>query len=117
MQPPHLQFPPPVSYQPKTTRSPFEESSALQQDLQAHPLQAFPLNALQFKGTVTQNGQSQAYVMAPDNKLYEINVGDVIGDHYGKITHIYPDHIEIEEPALNRCRECINADYNVTVKG
>lgn len=88
----------PLSYKAKNLRSPFESSSYTgNSNVTLPPLRTFPLNMLRFTGTVTRNNETEAYVLAPDNNLYQVKLGDMIGDHYGKITKLYPDRIEIEE--------------------
>lgn len=90
--------PKPVEYQPKVIRSPFETSIPTSgKGAITNPLQAFPLSTLIFKGTLSQGTIILGYVLAPDNKLYQVKLGDMIGDHYGKIIKIYPDRIEIQE--------------------
>jgi len=93
-----LPTPKPVTYEAKKLRSPFEIAVPMGKNAAiTHPLQAFPLNTLQFKGTLAENNQIQAFILAPDNKLYPVKIGDKIGDHYGRIVKIAPNRIEIEE--------------------
>jgi type IV pilus assembly protein PilP len=92
-----LKTPTPVTYNANNLRSPFDTSSSNNKNIMAHPLQAFPLSALRFKGTASQNNETDAFILSPDNKIYQVKIGDIIGDHYGKITKIYPDRIEVEE--------------------
>jgi type IV pilus assembly protein PilP len=94
--------PPPVVFQANGDRSPFESQGETVKTvnpatLSLHPLQGYALSALKFKGIVTQNNEIFAFILAPDNKLYQIKLGDIIGDHYGKIIHIYPDRLEVLE--------------------
>jgi Tfp pilus assembly protein PilP len=100
-----LHFPTPATYTANGARSPFEESSANLTISQSHPLQSYPLANLKFKGTVTQGKSILAFILAPDNKLYQVTIGDIIGDHYGKITNIYQNHIEIEEQVTDNASQ------------
>jgi Tfp pilus assembly protein PilP len=86
----------PVHYQGGNFRSPFEIPNSSTHGI-TNPLQAFPTNMLRFKGTLTDDQRTWGYILAPDNKLYRVKLGDIIGDHYGRIIKIYPDRIEIEE--------------------
>jgi type IV pilus assembly protein PilP len=103
-----LKFPAPVTFQANSERSPFEqigESSTV--DVAAspdHPLQNYSTSALKFKGTVTQSNSMIAFILAPDSKLYQVKLGDIIGKHYGKIVKIYPDRIEIEEKITDNAK-------------
>jgi type IV pilus assembly protein PilP len=97
--------PAPVTYEAKDLRSPFESnaqastgSNANAQNSFAHPLQAFPVSMLRFKGTATQGTDVWAFIQTPDNKLYQVKLGDSIGDHYGKITQISSSALEVQEP-------------------
>ena len=94
-------MPKPVVFETNSSRSPFEaaedttvRNAANSSQIAMHPLEGFTLSALKFKGTVTQGTQTLAFILAPDNKLYQVKLGDIIGDHYGKIIHIYADRID-----------------------
>ncbi len=38
-----------------------------------------------------------AFISAPDNRIYHIKVGDLIGDSDSKVIAIEPDHVSHEE--------------------
>jgi Tfp pilus assembly protein PilP len=91
-----IQLPKPTIYQPgdnsgNANRNNFDKG------LVTNPLQTYSLKALQFVGTLTQDNRISAYVMTPDNMIYLVKDGDVIGDSYGKILKIDSEHIEILE--------------------
>lgn len=92
---------PPAStkYQSKMRRSPFEvrEITNTKGGVVANPLQAYPLDMLRFVGTVTQNGNSVAFITAPDSRVYQIKVGDIIGDRQSKVATIDEDRISLVE--------------------
>jgi type IV pilus assembly protein PilP len=93
-----LDTPVPEIYTAKDLRSPFETAqSSKSQHAGDSPLQSYPLLALAFKGTVTENGKIWGFVQTPDKKLYQVKLGDMIGDHYGKITEISPTSIVVQE--------------------
>jgi type IV pilus assembly protein PilP len=93
-----LHAPAPVTYTAANLRSPFSmSSSAASKTISKHPLQNFPTAQLHFKGTVTQGDNTWAFVLAPDNKLYQVKLGDMIGDHYGKIISITETSLVIQE--------------------
>lgn len=87
------------SYQSAKRRSPFEvrEITNTKAGLNANPLQAYPLDMLRFVGTVTQNGKTVAFVSAPDNRIYQIKVGDMIGDRQGKVVAIESEQMRLIE--------------------
>lgn len=93
-----IQFPEPAIYKGDTLRAPFEDAQGFGgKGIQINPLLTYPLIMLRLLGTVTQDDVCFAYILAPDNKTYQVKIGNNIGDHNGKISHIYPDRIEIME--------------------
>ncbi len=93
-----LQLPKPVRYQPEEYSSPtINGAASVQAGAAMNPLQSYPLKSLQFVGTLEQNGQIHAYIMTPDNMVYEAKEGDIIGNNYGKISKIDPTQIEVIE--------------------
>lgn len=110
---PVFEMPKPVVFETNSERSPFEAAAEStisgnknSAEVAMHPLEGFPISELKFKGIVAQGSnqgstesyETLAFILAPDNKLYQVKIGDIIGDHYGKIEHIYADRIEITEP-------------------
>lgn len=79
------------------------------------PLQRYPIRSLQFVGTISNNHKIAAYIMTPDNMIYQAKVGDVIGDSYGKITKIETDHIEILEQNTGTTASHNSPDHIVTM--
>lgn len=86
-----------VKYEAASRRSPFETmaSTPVKNRIITNPLQTFPLDVLRFVGTVTQDASTAAYVAAPDNRIYRIKVGDLIGEHDSKVMTIEPDKITL----------------------
>lgn len=81
-------------------RSPFEifEAAPSKGKATSNPLQAYPLDMLRFVGTVTQNNSTIAFISAPDNKIYQIKAGDIIGDRDSEVVKIESDKISLMEP-------------------
>jgi type IV pilus assembly protein PilP len=92
--------PTPVTYTATHARSPFisNNDSSASHMTSAHPLQNYQVEQLSFKGTVTQGDNTWAFILAPDNKLYQVKLGDMIGNHYGKIINISSTTLVIREP-------------------
>lgn len=89
-----------VYYSASNIRSPFEitQSEEVMGKINtAHPLESYPTEILRYKGMAIDQGVTIGYILTPDNKLYEVKIGDIIGTHNGKIINIYPDRIEAEE--------------------
>jgi Tfp pilus assembly protein PilP len=90
----------PVSavYSAKSTRVPFGETKALvNKSISTNPLLSVPLSMLRFTGTVIQEKSIHAFILAPDNKIYSVVVGDKLGDREDEVIHIYPNKIELIE--------------------
>lgn len=60
------------------------------------PLEAFPLDSVKLVGSVKRNGV-QFGLLKVDNLLYQVKVGDYVGQNYGKIMKITETDISIRE--------------------
>lgn len=86
-------------------RSPFKpidqkkrvDVNAPDQHRNKQPLEAFPLDALKFVGTLTEGSQIWALIRQPDKQVVRVHVGDYMGQNYGRIFLIKDDIIKIEE--------------------
>lgn len=87
--------PPPIIYTAHPERSPFSMRAPLR-NASISPLLVYPVSMLKFVGTMTENDYNFAYVIAPDNKLYQVKIGDKIGDN-GVVSRVYPDHMDVLE--------------------
>lgn len=97
--------PSPELYRPNADHSPFQEKASSAKTgadgVATSPLNAYPLNVLRLIGTLVQDGHNWGIILAPDNKVYQVVVGDSIGDHYGKITKITDSKVEVMEPVVD----------------
>jgi type IV pilus assembly protein PilP len=60
------------------------------------PLEAFPLDSMKMVGSVKRKGVQQA-LLKVDNLLYQVKVGDHLGQNYGKIMKITETDIALRE--------------------
>ena len=60
------------------------------------PLEAYPLDSMGMVGSVDKTGQRHA-LLRVDNLLYQVKVGDHLGQNYGKITKIGETEIALRE--------------------
>lgn len=60
------------------------------------PLEAFPLDSMSMVGSVQRKGAPYA-LLKVDNLLYQVKVGDYIGQNYGKILSISETEIALRE--------------------
>lgn len=62
-------------------------------------LEAYPLDALGYVGTLSRDQQLWALVQAPDGTIHRVQTGNYMGQNYGEITAIKPGAIELRELA------------------
>lgn len=60
-------------------------------------LEQFPLDGLKMVGTLTLNGTLFGLVKDSDNVLHRVNVGNYMGQNYGKIISITDSEIKLHE--------------------
>ncbi len=60
------------------------------------PLEAYPLDSMTMVGSVNKNGQPFA-VLKVDNLLYQVKVGDYLGQNYGRVTKIAETEVDLHE--------------------
>jgi type IV pilus assembly protein PilP len=70
------------------------------------PLEAYPLDSMSMVGSVVRNGQQFA-LLRVDNLLYQVKVGDYIGQNYGRITRISETEIALREIVQDAAGEWI----------
>jgi type IV pilus assembly protein PilP len=61
------------------------------------PLQHFPLDALTMVGTLSAGPNLWALVRTPDHSTHRVQVGDYMGEHYGKVVRITAHKIRLVE--------------------
>ncbi len=60
------------------------------------PLEAYPLDSMSMVGSLTRNGKPFA-LLRVDNLLYQVKLGDYLGQNYGKITKITETGVAVRE--------------------
>jgi len=70
------------------------------------PLEAFPMDSMSMVGSVTKNNQQYA-LLRVDNLLYQVKVGDYLGQNYGKITKISETEVSLREVVQDAAGEWI----------
>lgn len=94
-----LETPKVSQYQSASLRSPFASRypAASATGKSGNNLQSYPLAALRIVGTISKDEQMLAIIQTPDNIIFEVKKGDMIGDNQGKVLSILPDKISIME--------------------
>lgn len=70
------------------------------------PLEAYPLDGMRMVGSVTMEGKPFA-LLRVDNLLYQVKVGDYLGQNYGRITKITETEIALREIVQDAAGEWI----------
>jgi len=70
------------------------------------PLEAYPLDSMSMVGSVTKQGRPYA-LLRVDNLLYQVKVGDYLGQNYGKIIKITETDISLREIVQDAAGEWI----------
>ncbi len=70
------------------------------------PLEAFPLDSMRMVGSLAKSGQPFA-LLRVDNLLYQVKVGDHLGQNYGRITRIAETDIALREIVQDAAGEWI----------
>lgn len=60
------------------------------------PLESFPLESLRMVGTLSQNSTTYALIQA-DKSLYQVRVGNYMGQNFGVITNVSDSEITLKE--------------------
>jgi len=96
-----LQLPQAVTYQSAAfAQADNNDENASNQKI-VNPLLAYPIKSFQFTGVMTQGEITWAYLVAPNNNIYQVKEGDTLGNNYGKIVKINPNRVEVKEKGLD----------------
>jgi type IV pilus assembly protein PilP len=60
------------------------------------PLEAFPFDSMSLVGSITKAGQPVALVKV-DNLLYQVKLGNYLGQNYGRVTKISETQVTLRE--------------------
>ena len=70
------------------------------------PLEAYPLDSMSMVGSVNKQGQPFA-LLRVDNLLYQVKVGDYLGQNYGRVTRIAESEVTLREIVQDAAGEWI----------
>jgi type IV pilus assembly protein PilP len=70
------------------------------------PLEAYPLDSMSMVGSVARGGQPFA-LLRVDNLLYQVKVGDYLGQNYGRVTRIAETEVSLREIVQDAAGEWI----------
>lgn len=70
------------------------------------PLEAYPLDSMAMVGSVSRGGRPFA-LLKVDNLLYQVKVGDYLGQNFGKVTAITETEVTVREVVQDAAGEWI----------
>jgi type IV pilus assembly protein PilP len=79
------------------------------------PLEAYPLDSMSMVGSVARQGRPFA-LLRVDNLLYQVKVGDYLGQNYGRITKIDETQIVLREVVQDAAGEWIERSTNLQLQ-
>ena len=79
------------------------------------PLESFPLDSMRMVGSLNKNGAPYA-LLKVDNLLYQVKVGDYLGQNYGRITKIAETDIALREIVQDAAGEWIERVSNLQLQ-
>lgn len=79
---------------------------AAEMNRRKEPLEAYPLDSMTMVGSVNKQGQPYA-LLRVDNLLYQVKVGDYLGQNYGRIMKIGETEIVLRELVMDSGGEMI----------
>lgn len=94
-----------------------QPSSLLASELnrRKEPLEAYPLDSMSMVGSVQKNGRPYA-LLRVDNLLYQVKVGDYIGQNYGRITGINETEVTLREIVQDAAGEWIERSTSLQLQ-
>ncbi|MBK1714055.1 pilus assembly protein PilP [Rubrivivax gelatinosus] len=70
------------------------------------PLEAYPLDSMAMVGSVNRDGRQFA-LLRVDNLLYQVKLGDYLGQNYGRVTRIAETEITLREVVQDAAGEWV----------
>lgn len=94
-----------------------QQSALLSAELnrRKEPLEAFPLDSVTMVGSVSKEGRPYA-LLKVDNLLYQVRVGEYLGQNYGKITKISETEVVLREIVQDAAGEWIERTSNLMLQ-
>ena len=94
-----------------------QPNSALSSEMgrRKEPLEAYPLDSMSMVGSVDRQGRRFA-LLKVDKLLYQVKVGDHLGQNYGRITKIDETQIVLREIVQDAAGEWIERPTNLLLQ-
>ena len=94
-----------------------QSSSLLQGEMnrRREPLEAFPLDSMTMVGSLMRGGQPRA-LLRVEGLLYQLKVGDYIGQNYGRITAITETEVTLREVVQDAAGDWVERVANLQLQ-
>ncbi len=79
------------------------------------PLEAFPLDSMTLVGSLLPAGKTVALVKV-DNLLYQVKVGNYLGQNYGKVTKVSETEVSLREIVQDAAGEWIERQASMQLQ-
>ena len=79
------------------------------------PLEAFPLDSMTMVGSVAR-GERPFALLRVDNLLYQVKVGDYLGQNYGRVTRIAETEVTLREIVQDAAGEWIERSASLQLQ-
>ncbi|MBN9226927.1 MULTISPECIES: pilus assembly protein PilP [Legionella] len=84
-------------FKPITHKKEQVDMNAPDKNRPKEPLEAYPLDALKFVGTLRQGNDTWALIKLPSSDITHVRVGNYMGQNYGRIVSIKNNAIQLIE--------------------
>jgi type IV pilus assembly protein PilP len=61
------------------------------------PLEAYPLESLQYVGSLSKDNLQYALIKTPDNSIQQVSIGNYMGQNFGIVTEITESEVVLKE--------------------
>lgn len=61
------------------------------------PLEAYPLESLQFVGSLSKDKLQFALIKTPDNSIQQVTIGNYVGQNFGIVTEVTENEVQLKE--------------------
>jgi len=61
------------------------------------PLEAYPLESLQYVGSLSKNNLQYALIKTPDNSIQQVSIGNYMGQNFGIVAEITENEVVLKE--------------------
>ncbi|HHF7365046.1 TPA: pilus assembly protein PilP [Legionella bozemanae] len=84
-------------FKPITQKKEEVDINAPDKNRPKEPLEAYPLDALKFVGTLRQGNEIWALIKLPSSDITHVGIGNYMGQNYGRVVSIKNDAIQLIE--------------------